>query len=348
MLKSLNVKNLTVFADADLEFSPSVNVIVGENGTGKTHLLKAPYCVLATSAEGGRRSNGAAPTKAVLEPKISEKLVGVLRPESLGRLARRRMGQTRCEIQCRFRPSALDLDFEFATKSREVTIKKLPTAWLDKAPVYLPTRELLTIYPGFVSVYESHYLDFEETWRDTCLLLGAAPLRVAREARVREVLKPLEAAIEGRVELDKNGRFYLSNKQGRMEMALVAEGWRKLGMIAQLIATGSLLDKGYLFWDEPETNLNPKLIRKVARVILHLSGTGIQVFLATHSLFLMREFDILLKTDEFESIRARFIGLQRQAGGVVVEQGDTIDEIGVIAALDEELHQSDRYLEAGA
>ena len=30
-------------------------------------------------------------------------------------------------------------------------------------------------------------------------------------------------------------------------MPLVAEGWRKLAMIAQLIATGSLLDKGCLF-----------------------------------------------------------------------------------------------------
>jgi hypothetical protein len=29
MLKSLNVKNLTVFAEADLEFSPGLNVIVG-------------------------------------------------------------------------------------------------------------------------------------------------------------------------------------------------------------------------------------------------------------------------------------------------------------------------------
>ena len=86
MLKSLNIRNLTAFAEADLEFSPQLNVIVGENAVGKTHLLKVPYAVLATSAEEGRKPNGGAPTKASLQAKLADKLVGVLRPESLGRL----------------------------------------------------------------------------------------------------------------------------------------------------------------------------------------------------------------------------------------------------------------------
>jgi predicted ATP-dependent endonuclease of OLD family len=55
MLKSLDIKNLTVFAEANLEFSPQLNVIVGENAVGKSHLLKVPYAILATSAEEGRK-----------------------------------------------------------------------------------------------------------------------------------------------------------------------------------------------------------------------------------------------------------------------------------------------------
>ena len=43
MIKHLKLKNFTVFKEADLEFSPRLNVIVGENGTGKTHLLKLGY-----------------------------------------------------------------------------------------------------------------------------------------------------------------------------------------------------------------------------------------------------------------------------------------------------------------
>lgn len=350
MLQSLDIKNLTVFVEARLRFSPQLNVIVGENGSGKSHLLKVAYAVLTASAEEGRKSTVSAPTKTLLQTRLAEKLVTVLRPESLGRLARRKQGRERCALRFGFDNRELNIACSFATSSKsEVNIDRVPTAWVEKPPVFLPTRELLTIYPGFVSVYENHYLEFEETWRDTCLLLGAPTLRGPRERRVREFLSPLEEAMGGTVELDRNGRFYLNIPgQGRMEMPLVAEGLRKLAMLARLIATGSLLDKGYLFWDEPETNLNPKLIKEVALTILHLCHSGVQVFIATHSLFLMREFDIQLQNPAFRRMRARFFGLQFGDNGINVQQGGSVDDIGALASLDEELSQSDRYLETGA
>ena len=350
MLQSLDIRNLTVFVEANLYFSPQLNVIVGENGSGKSHLLKVVYAILAASAEEGRKPTASAPTKTMLQTRVAEKLITVLRPESLGRLARRKQGRERCRVRLGFDDSRLDIGCSFTTASKsEVDIDPLPTAWVEKAPVFLPTRELLTIYPGFVSVYENHYLEFEETWRDACLLLGAPALRGPREAQIKELLSPLEKAMGGVVELDRNGRFYLNIPgQGRMEMPLVAEGWRKLAMLARLIATGSLLDKGYLFWDEPETNLNPKLIKEVAITILHLCVSGVQVFIATHSLFLMREFDIQLQHPAFKRMQAQFFGLQFGDNGIDVQQGGSVDDIGAIASLDEELSQSDRYLETGA
>ena len=347
MLKSLAIRNLTVFAEANLQFSPQLNVIIGKNGFGKSHLLKAAYAVLAASAEEGRQPAASAPTKAVLQKRLADKLVAVLRPESLGRLARRKQGRERCELRFCFDDPRLDIACGFATPSKsEVNIDQLPSTWLDSPPVFLPTRELLTIYPGFVSIYENHYLEFEETWKDTCVLLGAPALRGPREKRVKELLSPLENAMGGEIELDKNGRFYLRIRgQGRMEIPLVAEGWRKLAMLARLIATGSLLDKGYLFWDEPDANLNPKLIKEVALTILHLCHSGVQVFIATHSLFLLRELHIQLQNPEVQGTGGRFFGLQLGDNGIHVQQGDSIDDIGAIASLDEELIQSDRYLE---
>lgn len=41
MIERLELKNFTVFNGLTLELSPKVNVIIGENSTGKTHLLKA-------------------------------------------------------------------------------------------------------------------------------------------------------------------------------------------------------------------------------------------------------------------------------------------------------------------
>ena len=47
VLESIEVRNFTVFREARLEFARGLNVIVGENATGKTHLLKLPYSVFA-------------------------------------------------------------------------------------------------------------------------------------------------------------------------------------------------------------------------------------------------------------------------------------------------------------
>ena len=346
-LQSLRVANLTVFDSAEFQFSPQLNVIVGENATGKSHLLKVAYSVLAASAEEGRKPGSSAPTKALLQTMLAKKLVAVMRPESLGRLARRSQGRERCELKCSFSDARLNIDFNFSTMSKtEVVVERAPAAWVKDAAVFLPTRELMTIYPGFIPLYDSYYVEFEETWLDTCLLLGSPLVRGPREKRAAELLAPLEAAMGGKVVLDQ-GRFYLTIPgQGHMEMPLVAEGIRKLAMLARLIATGSLLDKGYLFWDEPEANLNPALIKHIAGAILHVCQNGVQVFIATHSLFLIRELDILLRSDVNKGGISRFFGLHRGADGVTVQQGDTVDDIGSITSLNEELSQSDRYLEA--
>ena len=345
MLKAMTVKNLTAFPAADLSFSKHLNVIVGENGAGKTHLLKMAYAVLATSWEEGRKPNAGQPTKGTLQVRLAEKLINVFRPETLGRLARRKQGRERCDVELKFERRDLDIAFSFATNSKsEVALERMPKEWLGNAPAYIPTRELLSIFPNFVSIYDGHYLEFEETWRDTCLLLGKPLQRGPKEKRIRELLEPLEVAMGGTIDLDKNGRFYLKSSSGRTEMPLVAEGMRKLAMLARLIATGALLDKGCLFWDEPEANLNPRLIKAVARSIVSLSKEGIQVFIATHSLFLLRELEILLNEKDFAVVTTRFFSLENRKDGVVVTQGERIDDIGEIAALDEELAQSDRYL----
>lgn len=345
MLQKMSARNLTAFSKADFSFAPNLNVIVGENATGKTHILKIAYSVLAVSAEQGRKSAAdASPiSKSALEVRLADKLSGVFRPERLGHLVRRE-GQ-RCDISMDFDDARMNIGLYLRrNESSGVSVDKMPSAWSETTPAYLPTRELLTIYPNFVSVYESHYLNFEETWRDTCVLLGAPAQRGPKQERIQTLLKPLEDAMGGKIELDKNGRFYLNAVGSRMEMPLVAEGLRKLGMLAQLISTGVLLDRGYLFWDEPEANLNPKLVQRVARSILAVSRGGTQVFVATHSLFLLRELDILLSSREFKTLDTRFIGLHSSRNGISVQQGRTVDEIGDIAALDETLRQSDRFL----
>ena len=350
MLKTLEVRNFTAFPEARLDFAEGLNVIVGENGTGKTHLLKLPYAVMAVSAEEGRKRNGRRPTKAFLQTRIAEKLANVFRPEDrLGRLVHRHKGRSRCEVELRFSEPEDSVAFNFASQNKsEVVIDRSPSAWCETAPVFLPTRELLTVYPGFVSLYETYRLEFDETWRDTCLLLGSPTVKGVHEPTANRLRKPLEDKIGGRIVLERKDRFYLRpfgvGTSRDMEMSLVAEGWHKLAMLARLIANGSLPGKACLLWDGPESNLNPKLIREVAKAVLAICEAGGQVIVATHSLFLLREFEVLLKR-EFEGVEHRYFALRRGGRGVEVSQADEVDDVDPLLLLDEELEQSDRFVE---
>ena len=346
MLKSLSVENFTAFKSAHLSFGKNLNVFVGENGTGKTHLLKAAYTAIAVNAGRTTSLNDEALSKSELETRLAAKLLGVFRPDHLGRLVRRKVGRGKCTLQFEFDNPRQNLSFTFSTVAKsKVVVTRRPSIRMQKMPVYLPTRELLSIYPGFVSLFETSQLPFEETWRDTCILLGAPLARGPRDKKIHHMLAPLQKSMGGKIVLNASGRFYLALPSGSMEMHLVAEGLRKLATIARLIATGSLLSKGYLFWDEPETNLNPRILRAVARSIVDLAHEGIQVFVATHSLFLLRELHILQRK-ETTPLDARYFGLQAIGReGVRIEQGALVDSIGALAALDEELQQSERYLE---
>lgn len=339
-ISRLRLNDFTVFSELDIPLVSGINVFAGENGAGKSHVLKAMYSVLS-AGESPRDS-----LASNAEGQLALKFVNVFRPESLGRLVRRRVGRGRAEIEMHFSGPSNRVSISFATNSRtEVNFGHKLSRPLDGTPVYLPTRELLTIYPGFVSLYERTTLEFEETWRDTCILLGLPLSRGPRQERARELLAPLEESLGGTV-LEEGGRFYLKVAGGgKYEMPLVAEGMRKLAMLARLIANGTLFDSGFLFWDEPEANLNPRVLRHVARTIARLARSGVQVFVGTHSLYLMKELEILKRSEGDAFPPLKFITLSKGPEGVRASTGEYLDELDHLAVLDESLAQSDRYLD---
>ena len=105
---------------------------------------------------------------------------------------------------------------------------------------------------------------------------------------------------------------------GKIEISLLAEGLRKLAMMARLIANGTLLEDGLLFWDEPEANLNPKLVRLLAKSMLDLSNNGVQIICATHSLFLLREIELLASSPEYMGLPQRYFALKPNSDQTVV------------------------------
>lgn len=353
-IRSLSVENFTAFSEATLNFS-NLNVIVGDNETGKTHLLKMAYSILVSCRmpDGGTADNkngsdvsetGGRPTVADLEPALAAKLAAVFRPKNqrVGRLVRRRRGYNKCSVKLEMADEIASIKFGFSTRAPKIDIDECPSVWHDALPVFLPTQEMLALPPEFLWLYKEYVTEFDETWRDTRKLLGAPSLRGRPSAIATELSGLLKKAIDGSVMFDKsNRRFYLRRRNSLLEILSVAEGTRRVGTLSHLAATGQLNNANCLFWDMPESNLNPKTMRVVADAISRISRSGTQVFLATHSLFMLRELE-LLQRKYGEERYLRYFALEKKKDGVVVNQADDLNDIDPLTAQDEVNAQSER------
>lgn len=343
MLKSCTMKNFAGFEDVGLSFAPGLNLVVGENGTGKSLLLKLVYALTKTSEDLGRQESP--PTKDDWQRAIAAKLVATCRPDTLGRLVTRRRGAERCEVAVEFvAPEGADLAFSFSSRGgKEVKLEKVPSEFLLAGPIFIPTKEMMSSFPGFAAAVRKRELAFDDTYYDLALALEEQPLKPgARPADVASLVALLEGVMGGKVHLEA-GRFYLKTAGGELEMPLVAEGLRKIATIAYLLLNGSLRKRGILIFDEPETNLNPKLIVSISQVLVQLANSGIQVIASTHSLFMLRQIQIELAKS---AAKAQYIALSRQdAGGLHVDAGDSIDDVEPLAMLEAEVSQTDAYFD---
>lgn len=349
--KRLKAENFGPFGDLDLTFSPQLNIVTGDNGTGKTQLLKLLYSLSKVMENNWLDS----PSKTSLSVPVAEKLVGVFKPDKLGRLASRVRGQSRASVSLSFAEinGSFDLNFSSSADSR-VKVTSVLGAELPDQAIFLPSRELLSIFPGLIALYDKREVAFDETWRDTAVALGMAPLRGKRVEHANRLLEPLLDILEGTV-VEEGGKFYVKLKTstgntGKIEAPLVSEGYRKLAMLVRLVQSGVLLEGGYLFWDEPEANLNPRTQRAVAKTIHLLAKHGTQVFVATHSVFVLRELRMLIDDDP---ILTHYIGLERAPSsndgspltGVSGMVTESQAELPTLIALEEEADQAFRYLD---
>lgn len=344
MLKNLTVSHFTIFPTATFELSPELNILVGDNGAGKSHFLQLGYCLAASSYAAGQ--SVPKPTKKELQQRLAEKLIRTLRPDTLGRLVSRKQGRTSSEVSVEFVQRDADMRFRFASNSRTgVRLARLPRAFIRNRPIFLAPRERLSSTPGFAEIYADRELERDEASDDLGLALESRPLEGQRPGELGSIIATLEEALEGRVRVE-NGQLHVSPAGDGQET--LAEGARKLAMLACLLGNGELGGGGALFWDAPETSLNPPLIKALAGVLVRLAQNGVQVLAATHSLFLLRELEILRQQQlsAGSPLATTYFALNRKtAWEATVQSGATLDSLGPIAALDEDLKQSDRYLQ---
>jgi ABC-type multidrug transport system ATPase subunit len=109
----------------------------------------------------------------------------------------------------------------------------------------------------------------------------------------------------------------------------MAEGFRKAGILSRLLETGAIQPgvSGPLFWDEPESNLNPKLMKLLVQILLELSRNGQQIILATHDYVLLKWFDLLMDKGKDDHVRFHALYRDDQSDDVKIDSTDDYREI---------------------
>ena len=312
-IKTLTLENFMIFDSIDVEWSPNINVILGENSTGKTTLLKAMYSLVKPYG----RSDFLKCTQMQQEDMIVGKMVGVFRPDEkkIGRMSSRRRGEpknTKMKV-CTAEGDIIEVSFGSRRENHaDVSVRHSEKSKLCD-PVYLPPKEMISATEHFQSLYEEYHIDFEEMYYDLTKLLDKPLKKGAYTSDQNEVLSKFEDSIKGKI-VQKDKKFYLNVEgEGSFEMGLVSEGYKKLATVVYLIQSGSLGKGSVLFWDEPETNMNPKMIRPIVQAMIALAQMGVQIFVSTHDYFIQQEFNMIAVYPELnpKKMDIRFISLFR-------------------------------------
>lgn len=299
MVTDITINNLGVHACLPLNQLGSINVVLGENDTGKTSLIKLIYAVCRSIEESGLKQQE--PLKKIL----ADKILGTFQPKGeLGNLVRK--GQPEklsCELTFENGSTKQNLYFSFGAKTTN-TINDC-TSHLDQVDnsfnaLFIPAKEVLTAFDAIAATRENLYMDgFDDTYLDLirALRIKTSQGKVSRE--LSGVNKTLEDLFEGSVtQSNKEDSFIFKKKNTEFVMGMTAEGIKKIGILTTLIRNRRLGRNTVLFMDEPETALHPKAIRKLAEMLAAMSRCGVQIFLTSHSYFLIKQLGIIARRDQ--------------------------------------------------
>lgn len=300
----LKLENFTAFRELEMDFSPGINVFIGDNGTGKTHLLKVMYaaCDITNSPFG-----------------FSEKINNVFLPSQrkIGKLVHRKVGRGSASIEVYRGQLKAGCSFsnlkEHPSRDLDRGIEKWRTQAVKSA--YIPVKEMLANAPGFTALYDKYAIHYEEVYKDIINCANFPVIKGPYSKKRKLYIDSIKDIIKGRIYLNpKTNEFVLQNLDGSIEFTLVAEGMRKLALLQLLIQNDILVNGSILFYDEPEANLNPRMKRAVIDLLLKLQRDGVQIFLATHDYIILKYFDLLANK---EKDKINFFSLYRDDDNII-------------------------------
>jgi predicted ATPase len=308
MIHKITVNNFLNYENLVLDNLPNITVLIGENDTGKTGLLKILYTTSKSLEIYSRKSQS---SEVSFKKILAEKIDNTFQPRKngIGDLVYKG-NKEKLSVDIRFEKADKinyfqDIHFSFsesATQNISDCSEQVKAITDEFNVLFVPAKEVLTAFDAIKFTREPNYmLGFDDTYLDLIKALEIPTTKGNIKPELSKVNKDLEDLFDGVInQTEKDGKFIFKKGNTEFSMSMTAEGIKKIGILTTLIRNRQLGKNTILFFDEPETALHPKAVRELVEMLVSMSQAGVQIFLSTHSYFVMKQLSICAKRENFD------------------------------------------------
>ena len=267
-----------------------INLVIGNNGSGKTFLLKSLYTAMRTLEEYRRGDN---PRTA--EEILWDRLYWTFQPDQkrIGDLVTKGVEEG-LRFSCSVDGSTFSYGFDGETE-------KVFTPFDNQVPprssnsVFLPAKEVLSLQKIILKSREREQdFGFDDTYLDLARALAQSTTQGKNYYEFADSRRRLEDMLGGKIEFDSVSDRWRFRKGGDwFPIGMTAEGVKKIAILDTLLGNRYLTPESIIFIDEPESALHPSALIQLLDIVATLAARGIQFFMASHSYFVVKKLFLI-------------------------------------------------------
>lgn len=289
-INEISMKNFGMIGQFYSSQLSNINLIIGENGTGKTFLLKALYSAVRSMEEYKRGDD----IRAINEV-LSEKLRWTFQVEKLGDMVLR-SAKEGLSFEVQLEDGKINYQFSQSALGKVGSVTA-PEEGKPGNSVFIPAKEVLSLFSVILKSREvDKVFGFDDTYYDLVKALRISPSRGRNYTAFANSRKIVSDVIDGKVDYDEeSGKwFYKNKKKQKIAIGATSEGVKKIAIMDRLLANGYLDHNSIIFIDEIESALHPGAVCQFLDMVDEIANhMGIQVFISSHSYFVIKKLYLI-------------------------------------------------------
>jgi len=307
----LKLKNISIIKEADIKLE-GLTVIAGENDTGKSTVGKVLYMMIKSILWGNGvdrncKHNVDRYIKKIFDKQISENgEVEFIWNDStyLSKIRR-----NYCSEFISNDTKSLNLP-----KTNTPLFIESPLIW-NFFDMFKDLANIQSQTSTLSDVVSSSEINFPTLMHELYFTLA-----LSRKTDTQNEAQNINQIIGGNFK-EEGGKFYFYKNDEKISLVNTATGVKYFGLLQVLINNNHLYDGQILILDEPEVHLHPKWQLELAKIIVTLVKSGVNILVNSHSPYMIEALERYAKK---ESIPNNFYLAE---DGMIVEDEESLSKI---------------------